>query len=140
VRLFVLYLLALLDGLLCGLRTSMGRSALIRKRSYYVRSAFGGVVGAQITSMLALLALVLTYTLSLRRHELRADLETAAGRMLWIFLPYAALVLFNLALQPAAFNRHPQCDQRFHAWAAYCHPPFHHDSRSPVWNFCQPSP
>jgi hypothetical protein len=99
VRLFVLYLLALLDGLLCGLRTSMGRSALIRKRSYYVRSAFGGVVGAQITSMLALLALVLTYTLSLRRHELRADLETAAGRMLWIFLPYAALVVLNLALR-----------------------------------------
>ena len=99
VRLFALYLLALLDGLLCGLRTSMGRCALIRKRSYYVHSAFRGAVGAQITSMLALMALALTYTLSLRRNELRADLETAAGRMLWIFLPYAALVLFNLALR-----------------------------------------
>ena len=99
VRLFALYLLALLDGLLCGLRTSMGRCALIRKRSYYVRCAFCGAVGAQITSMLALMALALTYTLSLRRNELRADLETGAGRMLWIFLPYAALVLFNLALR-----------------------------------------
>jgi hypothetical protein len=99
VRLFVLYLLALLDGFLCGLRTSMGRCPLIRKRSYYVRAALRGVVGAQITSTLALLVLALTYTISMRRDELRADLETAAGRMLWIFLPYAALVLFNLTLR-----------------------------------------
>ena len=98
-RLFVLYLLALLDGLLCGLRTSMGRCPLIGKRSYYSRAAFRGVVGAQITSMLALLVLALTYAFSFCRHELRADLEGAAGRMLWIFLPYAALVLFNLALR-----------------------------------------
>jgi hypothetical protein len=35
----------------------------------------------------------------LRRDALRADLESAAGRMLWVFLPYAALVLFNLALR-----------------------------------------
>jgi hypothetical protein len=99
VRLFALYLLALLDGLLCGLRTSMGRCPLIAKRRYYVRAAFGGIVGAQITSTLALLVLALTYSFCLRRNELRADLETAAGRMLWIFLPYAVLVLFNLALR-----------------------------------------
>jgi hypothetical protein len=77
----------------------MGRCPLIRKHRYYARAALGGVVGAQVTSTLALLALALTYTLSLRRNELRADLESAAGRMLWIFLPYAALVLFNLALR-----------------------------------------
>jgi hypothetical protein len=77
----------------------MGRCPLIRKRRYYARAAFGGVVGAQVTSTLALLALALTYTLSLRRNELRPDLESTAGRMLWIFLPYAALVLFNLALR-----------------------------------------
>jgi hypothetical protein len=77
----------------------MGRCPLIRKRSYYVRAALRGVVGAQITSTLALLVLALTYTISMRRDELRADLETAAGRMLWIFLPYAALVLFNLTLR-----------------------------------------
>lgn len=94
-----MYLLALLDGFLCGLRASMGRCALIRKRNYYVRAAFGGLVGAQITSTVALLALALTYAFSLRRNELRADLETAAGRILWIFLPYAALVLFNLGLR-----------------------------------------
>ena len=77
----------------------MGRCPLIRKRGYYVRAALSGVVGAQITSTLALFVLALTYTISMRRDELRADLEAAAGRMLWIFLPYAALVLFNLALR-----------------------------------------
>lgn len=97
--LLVLYLLALLDGLLCGLRSSMGRCALIRKRDYFAKALFRGFVGAQIISTLALIALVLTAALSSRRETLHADLEAAAGRMLWIFLPYAALVLANLALR-----------------------------------------
>jgi hypothetical protein len=99
VTLLILYVLALVDGLLCGLRTSMGRCALIRKRSYYVRAALRGIAGAQVASILALAALLLTVVFSMRRDVLRADLECAAGRMLWIFLPYAALVLFNLALR-----------------------------------------
>jgi hypothetical protein len=97
--LLILYLLALLDGLLCGLRTSMGRSALIRKRGYYTRAAIGGIVGAQIVSTLALAALIVAAVVSPERAVLRLDLEGAAGRMLWIFLPYAGLVLFNLGLR-----------------------------------------
>jgi len=99
VTLLLLYLLALLDGLLCGLRTSMGRCAFIRKRSYYTREALRGMAGAQVASMLALGALLLMRAFSWHREVLRADLEFAAGRMLWVFLPYAALVLFNLALR-----------------------------------------
>jgi hypothetical protein len=99
VRLFLLYLLALLDGLLCGLRASMGRYPPIQKRRYYMHAMFRGVVGAQIISTLALIALVLTIIFYPHRDKLRADLEPAATRMLWIFLPYAALVLFNLALR-----------------------------------------
>jgi hypothetical protein len=99
VTLLLLYLLALLDGLLCGLRTSMGRCAFIRKRGYYTRAALRGIAGAQVASMLALGALLLTGVLSVHRNLLRADLESAAGRMLWVFLPYAAVVLFNLALR-----------------------------------------
>jgi hypothetical protein len=99
VTLFSLYLLAMLDGLLCGLRTSMGRCALIRKRVYYARALLRGVMGAQIISTLALAVLLLTILFSSHRDALRADLEAAAGRMLWIFFPYAALVLLNLALR-----------------------------------------
>jgi len=99
VTLLTLYLLALLDGLLCGLRTSMGRCPLIRKHSYYTRALFRGIAGAQVVSVLALAALLLTGGFSLRPVALRVDLESAAGRMLWVFLPYACLVLFNLALR-----------------------------------------
>lgn len=98
-RLLALYLLALLDGILCGLRTSMGRCPLIRKRTYYTKAALRGLVGAQVISTIALIALVVTALLSSRRDALRGDLEAAAGRMLWIFGPYAALVIFNLALR-----------------------------------------
>jgi len=99
VTLLVLYLLALLDGLLCGVRTAMGRCALIQKRSYYRKALLRGLAGAQIISSVALLALLLAAGLSDHRRELRADLEETAARMLWIFLPYAAAVLLSLALR-----------------------------------------
>ncbi len=97
--LLALYVLALLDGLLCGLRTSMGRCPLIRKRDYYARAMVRGVVGAQVVSSVALAALLLAMALSTRSGELRSDLGLAAGRMLWVFLPYAALVVLNLAVR-----------------------------------------
>jgi hypothetical protein len=95
--LFALYLLALLDGLLCGARVSMGRCALIRKRRYYLRNALYGLIGAQAISTIALLALLLAVRFSGNRGELRADLEAAAGRMLWIFAPYAIAVVGSMA-------------------------------------------
>ena len=97
--LLALYLLALLDGLLCGGRVSMGRCALIHKRVYYLRALVRGLLGAQIISTIALIALFAVGVLSPHRAELRADLEAAAGRMMWIFLPYAAAVLGSLALR-----------------------------------------
>lgn len=97
--LLILYVLALLDGLLCGLRASMGRCPLIWKRGYYARSLLRGIVGGQIISTLALVALLAVAASSTHRDALRTDLELAAGRMLRIFIPYAALVLFNLALR-----------------------------------------
>ncbi len=102
--LLALYLLALLDGLLCGLRASMGRCAAIQKREYYRRAAFFGVAGAQIISTLALMALLTVAASSSHRAELREDLQGAARRMLWVFLPYAILVLSNLALRLAPSN------------------------------------
>jgi len=95
----LLYVMALLDGLLCGARVSMGRSAVIRKRSYYVRAQLRGLVGAQVVSSIALTALLAVALTSTHRAVLRADLETVAGRMLRIFVPYAALVLGNIVLR-----------------------------------------
>jgi len=97
--LFVLYVLALLDGLLCGARVSMGRCAVIAKRAYYIRAQLRGVIGAQIISTISLVALILVALLSARRAALHIDLEAAAERMLWVFIPYAILVVGNILLR-----------------------------------------
>ena len=97
--LFVLYLLATLDGALCGFRAFAGRSALIHKRAYYSHALLIGTVAAQVASFLSLLVLSVAVALSSHRAELRGDLQAAAGRMLWVFLPYAAAVCLNLALR-----------------------------------------
>lgn len=97
--LFVLFLLASLDGALCGCRTSLGRCPLINKRSFYIRGVLRGIVAAQIASWLSFLVLLAVYATAQDEHLLRQDLASAAGRMLYIFLPYAALVLANLALR-----------------------------------------
>jgi hypothetical protein len=97
--LLVLYLLASLDGLLCGCRTAMGRCPLIHTRHYYIRALVRGLFAAQIASLLGVLSLFLTLSFSPDNADLGADLQSAAGRMLWIFLPYAAIVLFSLSLR-----------------------------------------
>lgn len=97
--LLLLYLLALLDGVLCGLRTAMGRNARIGKGWYYLRATVRGLVGAQFVSTVALSALLVVTLISPHKGELRRDLEDAARGMLRIFLPYAALVLGSLALR-----------------------------------------
>ena len=97
--LFVLYVLALLDGLLCGARVAMGRSAVIAKHRYYVRAQLRGAIGAQIISTISLAALILAELWSTHREALHADLEAAAGRMLSVFVPYAALVVGNILLR-----------------------------------------
>ncbi|GAC1637560.1 MAG: hypothetical protein NVS9B14_17570 [Candidatus Acidiferrum sp.] len=97
--LFVLFLLASLDGALCGCRTSLGRYPLINKKSFYIRGVLRGIVAAQIASLLSFLVLLAVYAATSDKNLLRSDLESSAGRMLYVFLPYAALVLANLALR-----------------------------------------
>lgn len=97
--LLILYLLAGLDGLLCGCRTAMGRWPLIKLRPYYFKSLLRGFVAAQIASIVAAIALACALLFTPHRSELIADLQSAARRMLWIFLPYAAAVLSSLALR-----------------------------------------
>jgi hypothetical protein len=98
-KLLALYLLALLDGLLCGGRVSMGRCALIHKKAYYARALVRGLLGAQVMSTIALAALLVVSGFSAHRAELLADLQSAAGRMLWVFVPYAVAVVLSLALR-----------------------------------------
>ena len=97
--LLLLFLLASLDGALCGCRTSMGRCPLIHNRKYYVMGVLRGVFAAQIVSGFSLICLLLVVAFSRSPLLLRADLVESARRMLFVFLPYAALVLVNIALR-----------------------------------------
>jgi hypothetical protein len=99
VTLLWLYLLALFDGLLCGGRVSMGRCALIHKRAYYARALLRGLLGAQLISTMALVALFLANRFSPHQTDLMADLQDAAERMLRVFVPYAAAVVGSLAFR-----------------------------------------
>ena len=97
--LVVLFLLTSLDGALCGCRTCMGRHPYIFKKKYFARGILRGVVAAQIASWLSFFVLLAILQFTPDRALLRKDLEAAAGRMIFIFLPYAVLVLSNLVLR-----------------------------------------
>ncbi len=97
--LLLLFLLASLDGALCGCRTCLGRCPLILKKRHYIIGVLRGVLAAQVVSAFSLLCLLAVVAFSRNPHLLRADLEQAAGRMLFVFIPYAALVLVNIALR-----------------------------------------
>lgn len=97
--LLALYLLASLDGLLCGCRVATGRNPLIRLRHYYAASLVRGFIAAQTASFIAAIALACVLIFTSHRAELIGDLQFAARRMLWIFLPYAAAVLSALTLR-----------------------------------------
>jgi len=77
----------------------MGRCPLIHNRKYYVMGVLRGVFAAQIVSGFSLICLLLVVAFSQNPQLLRADLVESARRMLFVFLPYAALVLANIALR-----------------------------------------
>ncbi len=97
--LVLLYILATIDGALCGIRVAGGRSPLIHKRMFYVRWMLRGVFASQAASVAALLALAAVLAFSAHCLELRSDLQSTASRMLWVFIPYAGVVLLALALR-----------------------------------------
>ena len=77
-----LYLLALLDGLLCGGRV-----------------CWCGDVGGAGDQHDCAGSLAVVNRLSPNQAELVGDLEDAAERMLWVFVPYAVAVVGSLALR-----------------------------------------
>ncbi len=96
-----LYMLASLDGILCGIRTGAGRCPLIQARRFYMRCMLRGFTVVQVASVAALGLLLIAICTSQDRALLIADLNDAARKMILVFTAYAALVLFNLALRLA---------------------------------------
>lgn len=89
----LLALLAVVDAAFAGFRAAAGRNARIFKRAYYARSMLRGALsGALLVALLGGLTLLLLAT-SADSAQRYAELLTAGTRMLWVFVPYAALVL-----------------------------------------------
>ena len=97
--LLALYLLATVDGTLCGIRSGAGRSALIHKRKYYVAAMLHGAFWAQIASAVAGLALLLAWHFAPDRIYLANALLQAAQRMLWVLVPYAVVIFTSFLVR-----------------------------------------
>jgi len=99
--LFALYLLATLDGALCGNRSAAGRSGLINKRRYYFKWMAEGALWAQAASVISGLALLIVLHFAPDRPGLLLDLENAAQRMLRVYIPYTILILSSFIVRAA---------------------------------------
>lgn len=90
--------LAIVDAAFAGFRAAAGRNARIFKRAYYTRSVLlGALFGAALVAVLAGLTLLLLAA-SADPAQRYAELVAVGQRMLWVFIPYAGLVLGALAL------------------------------------------
>lgn len=87
-----LYLLAMLDGALCGYRSASKRTALLDKQARRA-AMLRGMLWAQIGAVIAVGAGALVWKLAPLRAGLIPDLQHAALRMLEVFGPFAAAAL-----------------------------------------------
>lgn len=97
--LVALYLLATIDGALCGIRSSAGRSALIHKRRDYIASMLYGAYCAQIAAAVSGAALLVSWYASAERTGLARELIAAAERMLWVLVPYAVVIFASFLVR-----------------------------------------
>ena len=87
----VLALLAVVDGTLAGFRASVGRTGLVRHRAEDVVGLRRGFLTC-LTTLAPAVALCIV--LAARRGA--ADLDRAARAMLWVYLPFGAVILLAL--------------------------------------------
>lgn len=94
-----LYLLATIDSIASGYSAAAGRSALIRKRSHYLRAMGRGFLFGQAAAMISLTLVLAAIRFSPAPEALRADLVRVWARMLQVYLPFASLILLAFAVR-----------------------------------------
>jgi hypothetical protein len=88
-----LWLLATLDAAFAGYRAAAGRCALINKRRYYLRAMILGALFGQVAVALAGGMILISLALTSDRQALLRDYNYVGSRMLFVYLPYAAIIL-----------------------------------------------
>ena len=95
----ILYLLASIDSALLGYSAAAGRNALIRKRAYYRKAILRGWLLGQAAILTAGVAIASVLAASPERAILWNDFQGMGARMLWIYLPFAGLILAAFAFR-----------------------------------------
>jgi hypothetical protein len=93
IELVILWLFGSLHAGFAGIRESMGRNLLIRKRRYYFRAAVRGALVGQGASLLVVLTLAGMLSTAPDPGELLATLGAAGQSALAVYAPYTAVVL-----------------------------------------------
>ena len=89
----LLWVLATLDSAFTGYREAAGRSALINKRSYYRRAMIKGALLGQTAVVSTGLIGLMAVATSSRPQSMITDFESAGERMLYVYVPYAVIIL-----------------------------------------------
>ena len=95
----LLWVLATIDAACCGYRAVAGRSAIIHKTAYYRAAMLRGAAFGQGAVLIAGLASVILLLSAGDSELLWKDMLSAGRAMLFVYLPYAGLVLVTLALR-----------------------------------------
>src|SRR5713226_4618026 len=96
---FCLWFLATLDAAFTGYREAAGRSALIDKQRYYREAMFRGALFGQIAVVIAAAVIVILLLITPDKRSLIGDFERVGARMLFVYLPYAGIVLIAFAIR-----------------------------------------
>jgi uncharacterized membrane protein YesL len=94
----LLALLAVVDAAFAGFRAAAGRNARIFKRDYYRKSLLRGALAGLLLVVLLGILTLLVLALSADAAQQYAELLVVGERMLWVFVPYAVLVLTALVV------------------------------------------
>ena len=98
-NIIILYLLAVLDFITCGYRSSQGRIALLDKRRFSQESIVTGVIWGHALLVVILLVIAAALAVSPDQTALWSELDQAAGGMLFVYTPYAILFFFALLMR-----------------------------------------
>jgi hypothetical protein len=95
----LLYFLAITDGAFCGYRAAAGRSALIFKRTYYIKAMSRGAIWAHVAVMIAGLMAGVLLLRSSSYTELLTIFTQAGKYTLQVYLAYAAVISIAFAFR-----------------------------------------
>lgn len=95
----LLWLLATVDSAFIGYREAAGRNAQIDKRAYYRHALIRGALFGQLAVLIVGLITVIVLVSVRDAGVLFSDLELVGARMLFVYVPYAFILLITFCVR-----------------------------------------